>query len=225
MIVNDDWMNLLLARLKEVFSDRLLFAGLQGSYQRGEATEESDIDVVVVLDKLTADDLRIYRGLVADLQEGEKVCGFISGRAELRNWPKFELFQFVADTRPYWGELTGLTPEIGRADIAEGLRIWASSLYHGAAHTFLFGRGAAAAEAVGGFYKQSFFMLQTAYYLREGRYVRTKKELLTLLQGQEREILETGMDFGRHRDRCVADPSEYLTQILTWSSAILQETS
>jgi len=46
--------------LKQTFGERIYFAGLQGSYGRGEATGSSDIDVVVILDKLTAVGLKTY---------------------------------------------------------------------------------------------------------------------------------------------------------------------
>ena len=44
--------------LAQTFPGRLWFVGLQGSRARGEATAESDIDVVVVLDALAAEDIR-----------------------------------------------------------------------------------------------------------------------------------------------------------------------
>ena len=43
-----EWCAEFLRKLKEVFGEGLVFAGLQGSRGRGEATEESDIDLVVV---------------------------------------------------------------------------------------------------------------------------------------------------------------------------------
>ena len=49
----EDWMKDLTEKLKRQFGQRLLFVGLQGSYQRGEATADSDIDVVVLLDTLS----------------------------------------------------------------------------------------------------------------------------------------------------------------------------
>lgn len=45
----EKWLNTVIEKLKETFSKRLLFIGLQGSYNRGEATCESDIDLVVIL--------------------------------------------------------------------------------------------------------------------------------------------------------------------------------
>ena len=50
MFSMDDYLARLLAELKETFGTRLLYVGLQGSYQRGEADEQSDIDVMAVLE-------------------------------------------------------------------------------------------------------------------------------------------------------------------------------
>ncbi|MBI4699583.1 MAG: nucleotidyltransferase domain-containing protein [Deltaproteobacteria bacterium] len=40
-------------RLRELFGDRLRELRLYGSYARGEASEDSDVDVLVVVDGLT----------------------------------------------------------------------------------------------------------------------------------------------------------------------------
>lgn len=56
----DDWMNEYLNKLQVLFGSRLRFVGLQGSYGRGEATDGSDIDVVVILDIVAPEDLKAY---------------------------------------------------------------------------------------------------------------------------------------------------------------------
>ena len=48
----DEWLNIILDKLKYTFKERLIFAGLQGSYSRGEATDKSDIDLVIILDEI-----------------------------------------------------------------------------------------------------------------------------------------------------------------------------
>ena len=55
MIDIEPWLARFDRLLRETFGDRIQFAGLQGSYARGEATESSDIDLVVLLDALTAE--------------------------------------------------------------------------------------------------------------------------------------------------------------------------
>ena len=67
MIDINVWMNDFLLRLNEVFENRIWFVGLQGSYGRGEATEASDIDVVVILDELNASDIQTYQNMLDTL--------------------------------------------------------------------------------------------------------------------------------------------------------------
>ncbi len=62
------WMQNFLHKLNETFANRVWFVGLQGSYGRGEATEASDIDVVVILDELSAMDIQAQPYLQARLQ-------------------------------------------------------------------------------------------------------------------------------------------------------------
>jgi predicted nucleotidyltransferase len=50
------------ARLRVTFGERLRDVRLFGSYARGEADEDSDVDVLIVIDELT----NLEIGLVAD---------------------------------------------------------------------------------------------------------------------------------------------------------------
>ena len=58
------WMKNFLQALSETFGSRVWFVGLQGSYGRGEATETSDIDIVVILDELSAVDIQAYHNII-----------------------------------------------------------------------------------------------------------------------------------------------------------------
>lgn len=51
-------------KLKKEFGDRLVFVGLQGSRARGEAREDSDIDLVVLLNHIDASNLERYRTII-----------------------------------------------------------------------------------------------------------------------------------------------------------------
>ena len=64
MIDIESWINRFLISLEQYFGSRTEFVGLQGSYGRGEATDSSDIDIVVILDKLSADDVRKYNEML-----------------------------------------------------------------------------------------------------------------------------------------------------------------
>ena len=183
------WMGELAEKLTGRFGDRLLFLGLQGSYGRGEAGEDSDIDVVTVLDRVELADLDEYRAAVRGMPEGEKACGFLCGAAELKSWPKYDLCQLARDVRAYRGELGPLLPPLGREDLAQAAAIGASGIYHAAVHTYLY----APKDNWPGFLKEAhkgaFFALRALYELRTGESVRAKRDLLPRLSGDEREIL------------------------------------
>ena len=82
MIHIENWIENFIAKLNETFENRVWFVGLQGSYSRGEATESSDIDVVVILDKLVVEDIKSYSAMLDTLPNRELICGFLSGKDE-----------------------------------------------------------------------------------------------------------------------------------------------
>ena len=79
MISIDIYVEELTAELKNAFGGRLLYVGLQGSYLRGEANENSDIDIMAVIDNLTVEDLKAYKKAVMTVGDYDKSCGFICG--------------------------------------------------------------------------------------------------------------------------------------------------
>src|SRR5262249_12346854 len=54
-------------RLRRVFGDRLREVRLFGSYARGEANEDCDVDVLVLVDGLTDREIGIASGEVAEV--------------------------------------------------------------------------------------------------------------------------------------------------------------
>ena len=48
----------------ELFGDNLIFLGLQGSYGRGEASDSSDIDLVLILRNCGKEELLEYRNWI-----------------------------------------------------------------------------------------------------------------------------------------------------------------
>ena len=67
MIDIDVWMRKFTEDLLHRFGERIWFVGLQGSYARGEATDQSDIDVVVIFDRLSSSDIRAYNEFLDEL--------------------------------------------------------------------------------------------------------------------------------------------------------------
>ena len=217
MVEIERWMAGLQVELSERFGSRLLFLGLQGSYGRGEANEDSDIDVVTVLDRVELSDLDAYRAIVRKMPEGEKACGFLCGAAELKSWPKYDLLAVARDTRDVYGTLAELLPSFDQGDVAEAAAIGASGLYHAAVHTYLY----AGRESWPGFlreaHKGAFFTLRALRELRTGENVRAKRDLLPLLEGDEREILAYSLS---PTDEPLED---VFARLVRWSAAAMAE--
>ncbi len=188
MIDIHSYMSLFCAALERTFANRVWFVGLQGSYARGEATAQSDIDVVVILDALDAADLQTYRAMLDTLPHRELICGFVSGKDELFGWEPSDLFQFYHDTTPILGSLDALLPSIDDAAVDRAIRIGACNIYHGCAHNMLHGRSE---EMLCGLYKSASFVVQAIAYKQTGRYVRSQQELLCVVEPEEQGIVKT----------------------------------
>lgn len=216
------WIDTLSTQLKTVFGHRLLVVGLQGSYRRGEAHAESDIDVVVVLDSLTFEDLKRYKEILAQMPEREKACGFVGDRQVLWNWPKHELFQFGRDTVSIYGNLNDYLPPISHGDIIDSVKFGASGIYHACCHSVLHG-AEHCAQQIKELYKSAFFVLLAIHYLRSGEYIATKQALIPLLTGLEQEILTLGTQWEVLLDTGSLQLDAYCEKLLLWSEQAMNE--
>lgn len=213
MVDIETWMPELSGKMRERFGSRLLFLGLQGSYNRGEAGEDSDIDVVTVLDRVELADLDACRAIVSAMPEGEKACGFLCGKAQLQNWPRYDLLSLARDTRDVYGTLADLLPDFDRADLVQAASIGASGLYHAACHTYLYGNREEWPEFLKAAGKSAFFILRVLHELRTGERIRTRRELSARLSGEERKLLE-----------CAGDaPEAAFERLLRWSGAVIAQ--
>ena len=182
------WLDLFLKALSEKFGDRVWFVGLQGSYGRGEATETSDIDVVVILDELTPLDIQSYHTMLDSLSHRELTCGFLSGKNEILNWEPSDLFQFYYDTKPIKGSLDALRPLIDERAVDRAIKIGACNIFHGCVHNMLYEKSE---EILRGLYKSASFVVQAICFQQTGIYIRHQKDLLQIVSADERAVIET----------------------------------
>lgn len=188
MIEITAWTNTFLNALNEHFGDRVWFVGLQGSFARGEATKNSDIDMVVILDELSASDVATYNAMLDTLPHRELICGFLSGKNEILNWEPSDLFQFYYDTKPIKGSLDKLLPLIDDAAVTRAIKIGACNIYHGCVHNMLYEKSE---EILRGLYKSASFTIQAIAFKQTGKYISHQKDLLEFVSPDERAIVET----------------------------------
>ena len=182
------WMKNFLKSLNETFANRVWFVGLQGSYGRGEATETSDIDVVVILDELSAMDIQTYNDMLDTLPHRDLICGFLSGKSEVLNWEPSDLFQFCHDTTPIQGSLDEVMAVIDESVVNRAIKIGTCNIFHGCVHNMLYEKSE---DILRGLYKSASFVVQAIVFKQTGNYIIHQKDLLQVVSFDERVIVET----------------------------------
>lgn len=217
-----EWMQEYINAVQKQFCNRIWFIGLQGSYNRGEATEQSDIDIVLILDQMSAEDLLVYSTLLDTLSNRDKICGFVSGKEELLAWEPSDLFQFYYDTTPVFGSLDVLLKKISREDICRAIHSGVCNVYHMCAHNMLHEKSP---EIMKRLYKSAAFTLQAIAYLQTGHYEKKKSALLSFLQPKDRAILETCMELKEKHCVFQEELAELSALLLDWASGWMKRCS
>ena len=190
----EEYIEGLTARLKSCFGDRLLYLGLQGSYLRGEATENSDIDIMVILENMTVTDLDNYRKILVEVGDYDRSCGFICGREEIQHWNPLEVCQLLHTTKDYLGRLEDYVPSYTAEDERSYVKLSLGNLFHELCHRYIHADRERNISAFPYTCKSAFFILQNMHYLSSGDFLLTKQELLEALQDEEdRQVLALNM--------------------------------
>ena len=213
----DAWLEQFVRAMTEAFPGRVECIGLQGSRGRGEAGPNSDIDMVVILDKLEETDLERYRQAVDRLPGRELLCGFVAGRRELEGWEPAELVQFYHDTRPLAGGLEFLRNRFTSRDADRAVRTGAGAVYHACVHNALHERDP---ELLAGLYKSAVFTLQAKYFRDTGWYVARHRALLERLEGADRAVLERALALRAGEEPDLEADGGLLFR---WAGALLRE--
>ncbi|MBQ4448517.1 MAG: GNAT family N-acetyltransferase [Clostridia bacterium] len=196
----DRYLNALILSCRTAFGDRLLYVGLQGSQLRGEAHEGSDIDVMVILDRFSVQDMDRYREILNRIGFYESSCGFICGRDELLRWNPLEVCQLRHTTKDLFGDLTDYLPLAAREDEVNYVKLSLGNLYHELCHRYIHADRDKNIAKFRGACKGVFFLMQNLHYLETGHFILTKKELKAAVSAEDRRVLELtelpdGFDF------------------------------
>ena len=213
MIEITTWMNEFLSTINEAFGDRVWFVGLQGSYGRGEATETSDIDVVVILDELSITDIHKYNAMLNTLPYRELICGFVSGKDELLTWEPSDLFQFCNDTTPIKGSLEEVLAVVDESAVNRAIKIGACNIYHGCVHNMLHEKSE---DILKGLYKSAAFVIQAITFKQTGKYIRSQSDLLQIVLPEEQRIINTSTYL---KNGGAIDFEKMSQELFVWSKA------
>ena len=218
MIDITNWMQSFLQVLNETFANRVWFVGLQGSYGRGEATETSDIDMVVILDELSIKDIQTYNDMLDNLPHRELICGFLSDKNDIMNWEPSDLFQFCHDTTPIKGSLDEVMAVVDESAVSRAIKIGACNIYHGCVHNMLHEKDK---DILRGLYKSASFVVQAIIFQQTGNYIKHQEELLKVVSPDEQVIVETFMNL---KSGGTVDFSLMSETLFEWSKKWISET-
>lgn len=219
MIDITTWMQNFLQTLNKTFENRVWFVGLQGSYGRDEATETSDIDIVVILDELSAKDIQIYNDMLDTLPHRKLICGFLSGKNEIMNWEPSDLFQFCNDTTPIKGTLEEVFALIDESAINRAIKIGACNIFHGCVHNMLHEKSE---DILRGLYKSASFLVQAIVFKQTGKYIKHQEELLKVVSSDELVIVENFMNL---KNGGTVDFSLMSETLFDWAKKWISENS
>ena len=217
MIDINDWINRFLKILNDTFGERVWFVGLQGSYSRGEARDTSDIDVVVILDQLSAADIQKYNAMLDPLPNRELICGFVSGKNELLDWEPSDLFQFYHDTTPIKGSLEEVVAVVDETAVNRAIKIGACNIYHRCVHNMLHEKSE---DILKGLYKSASFVVQAIAFKQTGKYVKHQSELRDVVSTDERVIVDTFLNL---KNGGIVDFNSMSEALFAWSKKWISE--
>ena len=215
MIEIEPWLERFTQVLRKTFGERVWFAGLQGSYARGEATESSDIDLVVILDALAAEDIVSYGAMLDSLDHRELVCGFLSGKEELLHWEPSELFQFCRDTIPLIGSLNDVLALVTPDDIDRAILSGACGIYHACIHNMLCEKDEGILRSL---YKTAAFSIRATAYRRTGIYCSRLDELLQHADAADKEVVRAYLAM---KAGTPVDFSDASKRLFAWAKGII----
>lgn len=196
----DEYINNLTDLLKAAFGERLMYIGLQGSYLRHEETESSDIDIMAVIDDISAEDLKTYQKALVSVGNFDKSCGFICGKADLEHWNPLEICHLLNTTKDYYGELKQLVPPYTIEDEKNYVKFSINNLYHEICHRYIHADREYNISRLPITCKSVFFIMQHLHYLRSGNFIQTKRELLECVQDEDKTVLDLSMSLQNHGD-------------------------
>ena len=186
----DKYLADLIMNCRSAFGERLLYVGLQGSWMRGEAHENSDIDIMVILDGFSVRDMDTYRGILKGIGFYEKSCGFICGKDEMKRWNPLEVCQLRQTTKDLVGVLTDYLPPATREDEINYVNLSLGNLYHELCHRYIHANRDKNAAKFRGTCKSVFYLIQNLHFLESGHFILRRKDLKEAAAEEDRIVLE-----------------------------------
>jgi hypothetical protein len=220
----DQWLAEFVERLRDAFGERLMFVGHHGSWARGEAAPDSDVDVMVVVDRIDARDLAAFRDAVAAMPDGGRLAsGVYNSVAELRARAPSELTQYFYGCQVLHGNIEGVVTRPSAEDLLADVRFKALTNLMHARHYLLYPHDLTLkVHSLRYPFKECFYALQEWVLAREGTWYDRKDDLLAVLTDEDdRAVVQAARDWRESEAERTARALEYVELLERWSRKML----
>lgn len=221
------WLEDFVSELKGRFGERLIFVGHIGSWARGEPNPESDIDCLVVLDKVNENDVSTLRNVFQGVSNTEyKAGGILVSCEELDGTPPFHLVQlFYHGCKAVYGSVEDRLTEPSVEDYVTDVRLKACDNLHTARHHLLFSRDLS--ESIPGLkfnFYNCFFALQNWLLVTQGKFVARKNDMLDYLDDpDDAEVVRVARDWYKLSDELSVNAQRYVELLERWGRKMLKK--
>lgn len=222
----DEWVRDFLSKLKDKFGDRLIFVGHHGSWARGEAGPESDIDSMVVVDRIDDADLAAFRDIASSMPDADKLgSGILMSVSELKQTPPSYLVQFFYGRNVLYGSIEGIVDPPTSQDLIQDIRIKADDNLHTVRHYLLYPHDLpVVVHRLKYHFKNCFYALQSWFLLTRGEFINTKKEIMEYLDSpDDKEVIRVARDWHKLTDDLTAHASYYIELLERWSRGMMRK--
>jgi predicted nucleotidyltransferase len=208
--------------MKKTYGKNLVFIIHHGSWATGEANSDSDIDTLVMLEKITKRELAKLRNIL-NKKEFEKFTVLLFSRLDMDNFVPFARHQFHYGAKVLYGRC--LLPEPTREEMTIEIKKIADEV--GFWSKYLFTHQKQAENIVRKMYwrfKEAIIALKVYIHWKTGEFPVTRKRLKELLNDpKDKEIVEIIENWEKNKDKYEKNPDPLLIKGLNFSQRILKK--
>jgi predicted nucleotidyltransferase len=207
--------------LKRSYGNNLVFVIHHGSWATGEAGPQSDIDTLVMLEKITKGELDKLRDILSK-KPYQKLTVLLFSRLDMDNFVPFARHQFHYGAKLLYGRCPLRKPTrremiIEIKKIADEVGFWSKYLY---THQHL---AENVARKMYWRFKEAIIALKVYVQWKTGDFPTTRKRLKKLLTDpKDREIVTLIERWDKNKDRYEKNPDFLLLKGLEFSQRILR---
>jgi hypothetical protein len=201
-----------------------VFAGHHGSWARGEAVGGSDIDTIVVLNRIEPEDLVAYRSVIDSTPDGGLAAsGVVNSVPEMRSLPPAGLLECFHGCQILHGSLNGVVRCPGATDLIEDARRKASDNLSAARHYLLYPHDLTQkVHALQYPFKYCVYALQAWMIAQTGQFLARKVDLLAVLDdADDKSVIAVARDWRKTREDREARPRYYFELLERWGRKML----